>query len=66
MLFAIAPGSSLLSTYAGQHTEINSSVMPGMGLNRDKNQYLYPDFIVSEYLKKCQCALRNSTYLGTW
>jgi len=25
---------------------INSSVMPGMGLNRDKNAYMYPEFQV--------------------
>jgi len=46
MLFAIAPGMSLLSTFAGQHTPNNSSIMPGMGLNRDKNSYLYPEYQV--------------------
>ena len=45
MLFAIVPGSSLVSTFAGQHTPNNSSVNPGMGTNRDKNQYLYPEFM---------------------
>ena len=46
MLFAIAPGMSLVSTFAGQHTPNNSSIMPGMGLNRDKNSYLYPEYQV--------------------
>ncbi|EKX48412.1 hypothetical protein GUITHDRAFT_151881 [Guillardia theta CCMP2712] len=33
-----------LSTFAGYNTKENSPMTPGMGLNRDKNGYYYPEF----------------------
>lgn len=57
-LMALAP-----TTFAGWHTRNNSPMMPGMGLDRDKNTYYWPEY---QYVANGEWEFRNYDMNGSY